>query len=406
MQKINDKHHNGHWIYLDDDDIPILLPCLFARYTHERGLSIVRKVKHNEVTGVVEAHLEEIEIGGDAQCDRQRQLGLFLEWIEEHEHPSVTLAWHTALPAVYINEYINCHLIEKMQKSEIAVNKAVIALSSYYNWLTFLLDAPYKNIHIFSENRALARTNNKSKHIIKYLLPATRELLYRHTNSYLEEIVLRNGGELGCRTSENRGFYLDDFTADGKKRDGVLRLFQQLTTFPAQEEFEYHLPSFDAKYGSRRTLYISREHLEMMERYYRTERPLSNSNHLLVSNSSNDTEGQPISRRYGSDLFAKTLKKVIEVMKNNPKAYSGYQSLDDANTYHHLRHSFGTDIFYELCIAAKKNYESITTESRVYLETARRMGHKADGKHGNQTTKIYIHACGQREALVREVSLA
>ncbi|OQK43059.1 hypothetical protein XM75_u0207 [Vibrio vulnificus] len=90
-------------------------------------------------------------------------------------------------------------------------------------------------------------------------------------------------------------------------------------------------------------------------------------------------------------------------MSESPEAYTGYQTLDEANVYHHLRHSFGTDIFYDLCVAAKKNYESITTESRVYIETARRLGHKVGGKHANQTTKIYIHACGERAALLREL---
>ncbi|MEF1215123.1 site-specific integrase, partial [Vibrio alginolyticus] len=86
-----------------------------------------------------------------------------------------------------------------------------------------------------------------------------------------------------------------------------------------------------------------------------------------------------------------------------PQAYSGYQTLDKANVYHHLRHSFGTDIFHDLCFAANKNYESITTESRVYIETARRLGHKVGGRYANQTTKIYIHACGERSALLRAV---
>ncbi|NIY89732.1 site-specific integrase [Vibrio campbellii] len=403
MQRIHDKLHNGHWIYLYDDDVPILLPCLYCRYTHVTGLSVVNEKKRVEATGAFEFLFKEVEIGDYAQYERGQQLGLFLEWVDYYNHPSVSLAWHPALPAEFINEYINEYLIVEMQKSEVVVNKAIKSLCSYYNWLTYFFDANYKKILMFAENRALARANSKSNPIVKYLLPATRELLYRHTDSLLEEIVLRNGGELGCRTSENRGFYVDDFKADGKMREGLLSLFKKLKESPEKEEFSYHLPSFDAKYGSARTLYISRDQLQLMESYYNTERPVSVSNHLLVSNSNNHTKGEVISKRYGSSIFSKTLKRLLKLMSENPEAYSGFQTLDEANVYHHLRHSFGTDIFHDLCVAAKKNYESITTESRVYIETARRLGHKVDGKHGNQTTKIYIHACGEREALLREV---
>ncbi|MFS1436400.1 hypothetical protein LMH75_028125, partial [Vibrio lentus] len=75
----------------------------------------------------------------------------------------------------------------------------------YYHWLTYFFDTNFKKIFIFSEYRALARGNNKSNLIVKYLLPATRELLYRHTDSLLEEIVLRNGGELGVGLLRTEG---------------------------------------------------------------------------------------------------------------------------------------------------------------------------------------------------------
>ncbi|MGR5141720.1 site-specific integrase [Photobacterium sp. DNB23_23_1] len=402
MQRICYNLQSGHWVYLYDDDVPVLLPCLYSRYTHVTGLSVVYKKKRVETTSAFEFLLEEVEIGDYAQYERGQQLGLFLEWVEEYDHPSVTLAWHSALPAELINEYINEYLIVKLQKSEVVVNKAINSLRSYYNWLTHFFDNNYKKVFVFAEYRALARSNNKSTLIVKYLLPATRELLYRHTDSLLEEIVLRNGGELGCRSSENRGFYLDNFKADGKVRNGLRSLFNKLKESP-EEEFKYHLPSFDAKYGSARTLYISRTHLLLMEHYYTMERPESTSNHLLVSNSNNHTKGNVVSNRYGSATFYKTLKKLLKVMNDNPEAYSGYQTLDEANVYHHLRHSFGTDIFYDLCVVAKKSFESITTESRVYIETARRLGHKVGGKHGNQTTKIYIHGCRERAALLREL---
>lgn len=403
MQRVNDKKFNKHWIYLDDEDIPVLIPCLYSRYTTRTGLSVVHEKTKNHETGEYEFRFKEIEVGEDAQNVRGSQLGLFLEWVEDYDHELVTLTSHTALPSEYINQYVNDHLIHTMEKSEIVVNRAVIALKSYYDWLSCYFGNSYKKIIIFSENRAIVRANNKSKLIVKYLLPATKELLYRNTSSLLEEIVLRNGGELGCRTSENQGFYLEDFTADGKKQRGLLSIFKELEDSPGQEEFEYQLPSYHAKYGSNRILYIERSHLELMKRYYETERPITESNHLLVSNSRNHSKGKVVAKSFGTTVFTDVLKSVRKKVNSNPEAYNGYQHLDEAQCYHHLRHSFGTDIFYELCVEAGKNFESITTESRVYIETARRLGHKVDSKFSNQTTKIYIHACGLRQQLLKEV---
>ncbi|WP_318521966.1 site-specific integrase [Photobacterium leiognathi] len=379
------------------------MPCLYSRYTYRNGLSVVHtKIKKRETNDYVFG-FEEIEIGDNAQYVRGHQLGAFLKWVEDYDHPLVTLDNHTALPSEYINEYINDHLVCSMEKSEIVVNRATVALNSYYDWLSFFYDNPLKKIFVFSENRQITRSNNKTKLIVKYLLPATRELLYRHTDTLLEEIVLRNGGDLGCRTKENQGFFLADYRADGKIQIGLLSLFNELITDQDKEEFPYHLPSLNTKGGKARTLYIQRSHLQLMKRYYDLERPQSDSNHLLVSNSTNSSRGHVIDVRYGTRLFSRIAEKVRQKIHDNPKVYSGYQEIDVAHTYHHLRHSFGTDVFYEGCIQAGKNAESITTESRVYIETARRMGHTVTGRNANQTTKGYIHAVGQREALLKEV---
>ncbi|EAR56573.1 hypothetical protein SKA34_01662 [Photobacterium sp. SKA34] len=404
MRVTNDNIYNNHWIYLDDNDVPLLLPCLYSRYTSSSGLSVVHTKTKNRETKDYEFGFEEIEIGDNAQYVRGHQLGEFLKWVEDYDHPLVTLDNHTALPSEYINEYINNHLICSMKKSEIVVNRATVALNSYYDWLSFFFDNPLKKIFVFSVNRKIAKSNNKTKLIVKYLLPATRELLYRHTGTLLEEIVLRNGGELGCRTKENQGFFLADYRADGKKQMGLLSLFNELITDQDKEEFQYHLPSINTKGGKARTLYIQRSHLQLMKRYYDLERPQSDSNHLLVSNSTNSSRGHGIDVRYGTRLFPVIAEKVRQKIQDYPEVYSGYQEIDVAHTYHHFRHSFGTDVFYEGCIQAGKNAESITTESRVYIETARRMGHTVTGKNANQTTKGYIHAVGQRESLLKEVA--
>lgn len=202
------------------------MPCLYNRYTTLNGLSVVHEKVKNPETEQYEFQFKEDEIGEDAQYVRGEKLGVFLEWLEDYtkgsDHPLLTLDNHTALPAEYMNTFINDHLIQAMEASEVVVNRAMMSLTSYYNWLSYFFDMPYKKIFIYSENRELVRSNSKSKLIIKYLLPATRELLYSNTKTLLEEVVLRNGGELGCRTKENQGFYVDDFKADGSTQKGLL----------------------------------------------------------------------------------------------------------------------------------------------------------------------------------------
>ena len=403
MYRYNDKKINGHYIYLDDSRNPILLPCLFARFTQRSQLRID---EHNTVDYETKLKVEEFnlkEIGQSASYKICNHLGRFLEWIEGYnENSLVSLSKHTALPDEVINEYVNEFLIDECSKSEAVANQAVNSLTAYYDWLFFFFKTRKKRIGIKSAFRAAARNNNKSELAIKYLLPQTRELLYRESSSLLEEIVLRNGGELGCRTRENQGFLLHDYRANKKNYSGLLTLFKQFHSTPNKPYFEYHLSSLYTKYGRARTLYIPRYLLEKMMLYYNTERPSSSSNHLLVSSSFNDSRGQCIARSFGSDTFLKAKKKLLHKCEIAPWRYSHIQKVLEANTYHHLRHSFGTDLFYELCEGQNKNYESITTASAVYLETARRLGHKVDSISANSVTKTYIHSCGYREKLLRE----
>jgi len=403
MQRFSENKLNGHYLYLDENNIPIILPCLFARYTQRSLLSVNRAVEQNTKTGVSKELLIEIEIGEHTAYKICNRLGIFLEYIDGYkENVFISLNTHTALPSEVINDYVNDHLINEQGKSEEATNKYVEAINSYYNWLSYYFDNKPRYIGIKPSFREIARKNSKISLSVKYLLPATREVLYANCNSLLQQVVLRNGGELGCRTSENQGFVLDDFRANKQKHSGLRSLFKQLKKTPHQEEFEYYLSSIWTKFGTSRTLYIPRHLLKLMCRYYDQERPKSTSPHLLVTNS-NQNRGERIDTQFASDTFLEVKNKVQQKISKNPKCYYDMQEIHPEHTYHVLRHSFGTDIFYSLCQGQNKSYESITTASAVYIETARRLGHKVDGKGASEVTKRYIHACGYRDALQKGV---
>ncbi|GEA51149.1 hypothetical protein VIN01S_19530 [Vibrio inusitatus NBRC 102082] len=404
MYRYNDKKLNRHYVYLDDDLNPIILPCLFARYTQVHNFRVDSNSYQDETSNKINFNLIEKEIGPDASYKICNNLGRFLEWVNNYNSiDHVNVYTHTALPDLIINEYVNEFLIGECSKSEAVVNQAVNSITSYYNWLSLFFGNKYKYIGVKTAFRAAARNNNKSSLVINYLLPQTREIIYRNTNTLLQEIVLRNGGELGCRTMENRGFLLNDFKANQINHNGILSLFEQLESNHSQKEFKYHLPSLYTKYGRSRILYIPQELLQKMKQYYDLERPKSNSNHLLIA-SSGKTKGQCIDRSFGSNTFLSVTRKVMEKINSGDYLYSEMQNITEENVYHHLRHSFGTDIFYNLCEGQNKSYESITTTSAVYIETARRLGHKVDGMYANETTKRYIHSCGYREHILKDVA--
>jgi len=403
MIKLGTKGSNGYYLYLYDDNTPILLPCLFARFTQVAGYKIKSESTVERETGKVTVRLEEIEIGAETGYLVCNRIGKFLEWVEDYQKiAGVSLDTHSALPDDALNEFINDYLIDESGKSLEAVNKYVDSLNSYYSFLTRFFNSKPRRIGIYPEYRAIARSNSSAKNGVKYLLPSSRELFYSNASSLLQEIVLRNGGELGCRTSENQGFLLNDFRAGNVKYDGILTLFSKLDKNPNQEGFEYHLSSLWTKYGRSRTLYIPSYLLKLMRKYYIQERPASDSDHLFISNS-DQNRGEPISKSYGSRAMAKVrviIQKKIEAM---PSLYKSTQEIQPCHTYHVLRHSFGTDLFYNMCQGENKSFESITTESSIYIETARRMGHKVDHAHSSDVTKRYIHACGYRQTLEKGI---
>jgi len=260
MRRFNDSDINKHYVYLDETNNPLLLPCLFARYTQLTGVRVDFEVRLNSETKLKEEVFFENEIGVDAGYKITNHLGRFLEWVSEYEDSSlVALPTHTALPNEIINEYINEYLIGECESSEFVANQAVNSLTAYYDWLFYFFKVRKKKVGIKSSFRETARNNNQGDLAVKYLLPQTRQLFYRNAESLLEEIVLRNGGELGCRTKENQGFLLNAYKANQKYHSGLLTLFELYETNPEQLEFKYTLPSIYTKYGRERVLYIPRE---------------------------------------------------------------------------------------------------------------------------------------------------
>jgi len=83
MHRYSDKKINKHYIYLDSDRVPILLPCLFARYTEVAGKKIELIKRKNRNSDLIENVFEEVFIGADASYKICNHLGRFLEWVDK-----------------------------------------------------------------------------------------------------------------------------------------------------------------------------------------------------------------------------------------------------------------------------------------------------------------------------------
>jgi hypothetical protein len=140
--------------------------------------------------------------------------------------------------------------------------------------------------------------------------------------------------------------------------------------------------------------------LERFKEYYDRERPDSASDTLLLSNAPAN-KGASVAENAASRAFTEAKKQVLEKQVNNELPPFG-QALEEDHTHHLLRHSFGTDKFYDACKKHRVQIDDVTTTSAVYLLVAALMGHNAAGDKAPQTTKTYIRSAHIKEAFMQE----
>ena len=167
---------------------------------------------------------------------------------------------------------------------------------------------------------------------------------------------------------------------------------------PNKEEFEYYLQGKFSKSkrfsgGESRMLYFHRGLLERFKEYFDRERPQSKKQTFFLNDPYNGKgRGSPISQARPGKVFKEVRTKVIEMQKKsllNPED----QRLEHDHTGHVLRHSFGTDKFYQFAEDANIRIDDVTTTSGVYLAVAVFLGHSVNDRSAPQTTKQYIRSC-------------
>lgn len=199
---------------------------------------------------------------------------------------------------------------------------------------------------------------------------------------------------------------LNDFRVGSKRHSGFVSLFSELEANPNKTEFTYYLkgeftkaPRGSAGGGQGRQLYIHRALLERFKDYYDRERPDTASDTLLVSDAPGN-KGESVAENAASRAFTAAKKRVLGKQMNNELPPLG-QALEDDHTHHILRHSFGTDKFYDTCKQKLVQIDDVTPTSAVYLLVATLMGHNAAGNKAPETTKTYIRSAHIKKAFLQ-----
>lgn len=330
----------------------------------------------------------------------------FFNWLIQYSQANsqVSIDKHHNIPEELLNHYINTVIIEEQGAGEHTVEQYLMALRDYYNYLAMTGFTNAKDIRVKPRLKSVIKRNTKRRTAVKYLTPELRSILYRNTDSLRDELLLRGGGELGLRSKENQGLLLEDFMVSNKKHLGFKTLFLRMAQHPEQMEFEYFLQGQYTKAprnaggGESRRLYIHRSLLERYKAYYDKERPESTENTLLLNASYSDG-GTPIAENAASRAFTRAKRKVLELQRSATLPGMG-QMLEDDHTGHTLRHSFGTDKFYDTCKENRVKIDNVTPTSAVYLLVAKLMGHNAKDNRAPETTKGYIRSCHIKEAIL------
>ena len=400
MIKIKSEKY-GSPIFVEDDLSIVVLPSVFCCVL-ETNKNYFHLVKVPSERGMVKEFLEERDASDSTISIIFNRLETYLSWVEEYSRESrqISLNNHHNISANIINHFINEVLIGERGAGEAAVRQHIMALNAYYNYLAANGFTNLKKIILKPRFRERARENNKTRTAVKYLTPELRCILYQNTESIRDELLLKTGGELGLRSRENLGFLLDDFYVGGKRLPGMKALFSKLSSNPEVMEFEYFLQgrfvkSSRHKGGLPRVLYIHRDLLLRMKEYFDNERPTTEENTLFVNCSDNEL-GTPISKSRASRSFKDTRDKVLELQSLGMLDENG-QLLEGDHTHHVLRHSFGTDKFYDLAASKGIRVDDVVPTSQVYLTVAALMGHNAADNAAPKSTKSYIRGCHIKE---------
>lgn len=372
-------------VIVDDEHNVILLPLLYSVHLEQTGTTFHYKQRKVDGKDIIE--LSESDIGDGTIDTTLSHVYKFYQYLNDLSLrvEGISVQQVYKCDSYFINDYLNDYLVESGIKS-LSGHKS--SLSGYFNFLSRIGICNSLELSIDRKSKQRAAELDEKPNVIKYVSRDHRQLLLLACKSKAERLILRMGFEVGLRTSENVGLLLHknneaEKNVEKAENRGLQALFDDLDSDIKEEknEFKYWLQGKYAKNGRPRMLYFKRELLVALKDYAETDRKdlldtMGYKHEHLFVRSDNGCEGLPIATWHGSNIFKS--RKI-----NIP-------GLDQNLSYHSLRHTFATELFYE-CLLDKDGREN-RAESSALITVARRLGHKLDKKEGKapSTTNIYV----------------
>jgi integrase len=395
-------------LFCNDEGIPLVMPSIFSHSLHSKRIKYRLAYIDEGNRRIKKAELVSQNVAKTTIPKIINELNNFLLWLEEYSRDKnyISLELHHNIPVEILNYYINEVIIIQKSKSKPMVIKALNALRAYYNFLTYNGFNDLKIINIEPDNLNVANENTKHRGVVKYFSEGLRAQIYANAKNLRDESILRAGGTCGVRAKENIGFLLKDFKAGGNHYKGLDSLFSEMKENPNQQDFEFYLQgkyskSINGQGGISRMLYIPKETLKCFKKYKDKERPECDIDNLFVTDPSSghlkEISVKCVERAF-DDVRSTILKK--QEMGLLPEYLD---SLQLKQSYHILRHSFGTDTFYDAVQENGMKIDDVTHMSQPYLVTARLLGHVTTGKEAPKTTRDYIRSCHVKINLINEI---
>lgn len=409
--KINDlegetEYLNSHLFFDDDQDL-IVLPSLFS-LSLKRNLEIKHTIETvDKDTGEVHLTVESKAITEPTYASYMTEMKRFLFYINEvtkhsKDFPADVHKLENIKTKFFKNHYLK-DLIEVQKMGDKTLSHTIPMIKAFYHSLTplgFPLPLGINKLSIPKNSRQNMVKNTRRKTAPKYVTHKIRSLMIEDCRTIRDEVILRCGWELGLRTKENTGIFYNDFFYGKDTHKGIKSLIEDMEKDEKIFTFDYYLPGTFVKQsrhvsgvstGEGRILKIPRNLLMRMKDYIHEERAaLNDEQRCLFVNARGDKKtikGTSISESRATTVFEVARNRLIK--KQNEPDYQGAM-IDEANTYHHGRHTFGTELFHLLLNG--RDTSSITPDSDVMHTVAERMGH-AMGKYGEQITSRYIRSC-------------
>ena len=378
---INDFKYDGTTIkkldvFMDDNGDVVLLPTLFAVFLRLHQVVYKKKITINSLRNT-EEELVKVPIAEVTLDQYVNYLLKYFQFIEDSASQvtkDVSVHMNETVSEEFINYYVNDILVQSEGAGHSSIKGTISAILSYYNWLAYGNLSSIRKIYLEPANRETVARNTKLKQSMKYISTHGRFEILKKCSSLRDELLICNGYQVGLRSKENCGILLSDFTYNHVRKKGLLSLFDELKRDNSKQVFEYFLAGKyskgtrnNGKGGRSRNIYFSRQLLERMREYYLVERAeIMEKNGLshdvfFVKNDS-VTAGEPIKNNTATNCF-RVLKQGISCI--------GYD-----NSYHDLRHSFGTDLFHQEI--GDEPATQIGFNHPAILTVAKRLGHAID----------------------------